>query len=239
MAAGTLLYAIGFGMYGFVSAYLLFMLAMVIITIGEMLVAPVGQAIVATLAPEDMRGRYMAVYGFSWVIPTAIGPLLAGLIMDNISPFWVWYAAGIVGLIAAAGFYMLERRVDASNMTAIGQRLDIMEKLEEGKISAIEAADMLEKVVEESWTKLSERGEQRQGRYLKIKVSDLASGVVRADLRLPVGLVNTVLYTGGRLSPTLEGLDITEIGKMIERSTKDGKPKVQDSGDERIEVELD
>ncbi|HMB25428.1 MAG TPA: MFS transporter, partial [Anaerolineales bacterium] len=36
MAAGSLLYAIGFAMYGFVAAFGLFILAMVIITIGEM-----------------------------------------------------------------------------------------------------------------------------------------------------------------------------------------------------------
>ena len=56
-------------MYGFVSLFLLFLLAMVIITIGEMFVSPIGQAIVARMAPEEMRGRYMAVFGFSWVHP--------------------------------------------------------------------------------------------------------------------------------------------------------------------------
>ncbi|HEY72016.1 MAG: hypothetical protein DRI81_01185 [Chloroflexi bacterium] len=111
MAAGTLLYAIGFGMYGFVSAYVLFLAAMVIITIGEMLVAPTSQALVAELAPDDMRGRYMAVFGFSWVIPSAVGPLLAGLVMDNFDPRWVWYAGGLVGLIAAWSFALLQRRV--------------------------------------------------------------------------------------------------------------------------------
>ena len=111
MAAGTLLYAIGFGMYGFVSTYVLFLAAMVIITIGEMLTAPTSQALVAELAPEDMRGRYMAVFGFSWVIPSAVGPLLAGLVMDNFDPRWVWYAAGLVGLAAAWSFALLQRRV--------------------------------------------------------------------------------------------------------------------------------
>ena len=110
MAVGTLLYAIGFGMYGFVSAYVFFLVAMVIITIGEMIVAPTSQALVARLAPEDMRGRYMAIFGFSWVIPSTTGPLLAGLIMDNADPRWVWYAAGLVGLLAAAGFALLQRR---------------------------------------------------------------------------------------------------------------------------------
>jgi len=111
MAVGTLLYAVGFGMYGFASAYVLFLVAMVIITIGEMIVAPISQALVAQLAPEDMRGRYMAIFGFSWVIPSTIGPLLAGLIMDNTDPRWVWYAAGLVGLIAAVWFVLLQRRV--------------------------------------------------------------------------------------------------------------------------------
>ena len=80
----------------------LFILAMVIITIGEMVVAPTQQAVVAKLAPEDMRGRYMAVFGFSWTIPTAVGPLLAGLIMDNYNPNWIWLGAGIIMLVASA-----------------------------------------------------------------------------------------------------------------------------------------
>lgn len=110
MAAGTALYAIGFAMYGLVGAYSLFLLAMVVITIGEMIVAPVSQALVAKMAPADMRGRYMAAFGFTWVIPGAVGPLLAGMIMDNTDPRYLWYAAGLVGLVAAGGFILLHRR---------------------------------------------------------------------------------------------------------------------------------
>ncbi|GAB4431032.1 MAG: MFS transporter [Anaerolineales bacterium] len=112
MALGSLLYAIGFGMYGFVSTVAFFVLAMVILTVGEMIVAPVGQALVAKFSPEDMRGRYMAVFGFSWAIPFAIGPYLAGLVLDNLEPHWLWYAAGVVGLLAVAGFYGLHRSTE-------------------------------------------------------------------------------------------------------------------------------
>jgi len=112
MALGTLLYAIGFGMYGFVSTYAFFMLAMVILTIGEMIVAPVGQALVAKFSPEDMRGRYMAIFGFSWAIPFAIGPYLAGRILDNLDPRLLWYSAGMVGLLAVTGFYGLYRSTE-------------------------------------------------------------------------------------------------------------------------------
>ncbi len=108
MIWGTLIYAVGFSMYGYVSAYWLFIVAMVIITFAEMLIAPTGQAIVAKLAPEDMRGRYMAVFGFSWTIPNAIGPLLSGLVMDNYNPNWVWFGAGIFMVISAGIFTYLQ-----------------------------------------------------------------------------------------------------------------------------------
>lgn len=110
MVIGNILYAIGFGMYGFVSAYWLMMVAMVIITIGEMLTVPVSQTVVSIFAPESMRGRYMAIYGFSWIIPSAIGPLLAGLVMDNLNPNLVWYAAGTLGIISAIGYWLLHDR---------------------------------------------------------------------------------------------------------------------------------
>jgi MFS family permease len=110
MLLGTLFYLVGFSMYGFVTAYALFVAAIVLITIGEMIVMPVSQAMAARFAPEDMRGRYMAVFGLSWAVPSAIGPWAAGLIMDNYNPNWVWYAAGIICGVAIIGFYVLHLR---------------------------------------------------------------------------------------------------------------------------------
>ncbi len=133
MAVGALLYAIGFSLYGFVSAYVLFLVAMVIITIGEMMTAPISQALTAQFAPEDMRGRYMAVFGFSWVIPMTVGPLLAGLIMDNGDPRWVWYAAGMVGLAAAVAFALLQRRVGRPAGQAV-QATEVVAAVWRGKV---------------------------------------------------------------------------------------------------------
>lgn len=109
MAAGTFLYVIGFSMYGFVSTYFLFVTAMVIITVGEMVVSPVAQSLVASFAPEDMRGRYMAVSGFSWGIPFAVGPYLAGLILDGPNPQLLWAAAGVIGIMSTVAFLALFR----------------------------------------------------------------------------------------------------------------------------------
>ena len=123
MAAGTLLYAIGFAMYGFVRVYSMFVLAMIIITIGEMIVAPMGQALVAKFSPEDMRGRYMAIHGFSWIIPFAFGPVLAGFVLDTYDPRLLWYFAGGIGLLAVLGFLTLhwrtERKSDEKDITPV------------------------------------------------------------------------------------------------------------------------
>ena len=107
MALGSLLYMVGLTMYGFVANYGLFVMAMLIITLGEMVVMPVGQTLVANFAPAAMRGRYMAIYALAWTIPSAMGPWAAGLIMDNYNPDWVWYAAGIFSAVAITGFYGL------------------------------------------------------------------------------------------------------------------------------------
>lgn len=121
LAFGAVLYVIGFGMYGFVNIYALFMVAMAVITLGEMVVIPVARAYVGQAAPEDMRGRYSGVMGFSWMIPWMIGPLLAGLIMDNGDPNWIWYGCAILGLVAAAGFLWLRNGREIVRLTPGGE----------------------------------------------------------------------------------------------------------------------
>ena len=100
MAAGSLLYAVGFAMYGFVPSYSLFVLAMVIITIGEMVVSPFQQSIVASFAPEHMRGRYMGVNGMTWALALILGPIL-GMKLLAFSASALWIACGALGLLAA------------------------------------------------------------------------------------------------------------------------------------------
>jgi MFS family permease len=109
MAIGTFLYAIGFALYGVITGFVLFVVAMIIITIGEMVLAPFQQSIVASFAPEDMRGRYMAVSGLTWSIAFTVGPYFAGLILDSANPNMLWFVSGFIGLLATAGFLLLNK----------------------------------------------------------------------------------------------------------------------------------
>jgi len=66
------------------------------------------QSIIARLAPEQMRGRYMATFNLSHEVANAVGPLAAGIIMDNYNPNWVWYAGGIICTISAIGYLLMQ-----------------------------------------------------------------------------------------------------------------------------------
>ncbi len=111
MALGTVFYTIGFSMFGVVSLYALFALAIVIITIGEMLIMPTSQALAANFAPEAMRGRYMAVFGLTWMLPAAVGPGAAGYVLDNFNPNWLWYIGGGLCAVSALAYYALHLRL--------------------------------------------------------------------------------------------------------------------------------
>ena len=113
MAFGTVFYMIGFFLFGIFTTYFLFVLNVVIITIGEMIVVPTSQALVAGFAPEAMRGRYMAVAGLSWAIPSTIGPGAAGYILDNYNPNLLWYIGGALCGLSVIAYYALHLRLGA------------------------------------------------------------------------------------------------------------------------------
>ena len=111
MALGTLFYMLGFSMFGFVSQYWLFVLAIMIITTGEMIVVPTSQTLAVNFASEEMRGRYMGVFGVTWMIPATIGPGAAGVILDNFNPNLLWYIGGVLCAVSALAYYGLHLKI--------------------------------------------------------------------------------------------------------------------------------
>lgn len=112
LALGSALYMVGITAFGLVSIYPLFLAAMLVVTVGEMVIMPVSQALASRFAPEEMRGRYMAVYGVSWMIPTTVGPVAAGLILDHptLDPNLVWYIGGALLGVSILGYLGLNGR---------------------------------------------------------------------------------------------------------------------------------
>jgi MFS family permease len=107
LAVGSLFYALGVGSVARGTGFPGFLLSMVILTIGELIMIPTSTALTANLAPPDMRGRYMGVYGLTWSVAMGIGPVLGGALNDRVAPVAIWYAGLLLGAVAAAGFVLL------------------------------------------------------------------------------------------------------------------------------------
>jgi MFS family permease len=109
LAVGSLFYALGVGSVAWGAGFTGFLLSMVILTIGEMIMIPTSTALTANLAPPDMRGRYMGMYGLTWGVAMGIGPVLGGTLNDQVAPVAIWYAGLVLAAIAMVGFIVLGR----------------------------------------------------------------------------------------------------------------------------------
>lgn len=113
MTLGTFFFAIGFLMIGFVQGVFMFLLAVIVITVGEMIAFPTNRVIAVNFAPPEMRGRYMAIYDLGWTIPATVSPAAAGLILDHYEPHLLWYIGGALCVLSALGFYALHLNMGA------------------------------------------------------------------------------------------------------------------------------
>jgi MFS family permease len=77
-------------------------------TAGELLHGATASAVVAQAAPEDTRGRHLAVYQLSWAVPIALAPaVLTALLELSATGMWLLLAAGAA--VSALGVLRLER----------------------------------------------------------------------------------------------------------------------------------
>jgi MFS family permease len=112
LIVGSLLYALGYLSFGWITQFGWALGAMAIITAGEIIHSPVTLSVIGELSPQDQRGRYMGFYGLSETIGIAMGPLLGGILLDAF-PFdlrLVWAPIASIALVAAIGYYLWARR---------------------------------------------------------------------------------------------------------------------------------
>ena len=88
---------------------------MILLTVGELIMAPTSTTLTAALAPPSMRGRYMGVLTLTWGISFGIGPVLGGILSDQFAPAAIWYGGLVMGLAAALGFLVLSRSARKGN----------------------------------------------------------------------------------------------------------------------------
>jgi MFS family permease len=112
LSIGAFFYMIAVGGIAFGSGFWGFWICMVVMTIGELILVPTASTYAANLAPPDMRGRYMSIFGLSWRIAIGTGPILGGVLNDNLGPKAIWVGGGLIGLISVMTFLVLIRRTE-------------------------------------------------------------------------------------------------------------------------------
>ena len=80
----------------------MFVWVMFVFVVGEMLWVPTSQAIVAALAPEDIRGAYMGAFGSTAAFGFALGPFTALQLRGAYGDDAAWYFFAAVSVVAAA-----------------------------------------------------------------------------------------------------------------------------------------
>lgn len=113
IAFGAFLYALGVSSVGIASSFPHFVASMAVGTLGEMIVVPSATAVTADLAPQAMRGRYMSVLGLTWSLGFGLGPVLGGIISDQLAPRALWPLMGSAALAGAVVYLAMTRWVSA------------------------------------------------------------------------------------------------------------------------------
>ena len=111
-------------------------------------------------------------------------------------------------------------------MSTSDERMKILELLQDGKITAAQAAQLLEAVVTSSAGPSGARPSiaapypaasgTGQGRWLRVRVTDMDTGKNRVNVRLPLSLVSSGIKMGMRFAPEVEGLSLDELTAFIQ-----------------------
>jgi len=123
-------------------------------------------------------------------------------------------------------------------MSTSEERLQILKMIEDEKISAAEAAELLRALDREDdqRTDVPMKGASTP-RWFRVRVTDIGSGRSKVSVNIPMGLVNAGIKMGARFAPELEGVDFDEISEMINSGAHGKIVDVVDNEEgERVEI---
>ncbi len=109
LAAGAVLYAVGFGLIPLAASTAGYAATVVVWTLGEIISVPVSGALTARLAPTALRGTYQGVIAATQGLAIFVGPALGGVVYQRAGEAVLWTSCLVVGFVAAGGFLGLVR----------------------------------------------------------------------------------------------------------------------------------
>jgi MFS family permease len=104
MAVAALLLGTGFGFAAFAFTLPMFVLSVVIWTLGEIAVTAVAPAVIADLSPVELRGLYQGIFGSALGLALFLGPALGGWVYERFGPSVLWSACFMLGCLLAISY---------------------------------------------------------------------------------------------------------------------------------------
>jgi MFS family permease len=101
LAAGLL--GLGYGAYALCADAWQYAAATAVWSLGEILAFPTSAAVVAALAPADLRGRYQGLYGLSFGAAMMLAPVLGSSALQRLGSRPLWTVCLLAALLVAAG----------------------------------------------------------------------------------------------------------------------------------------
>ncbi len=120
-------------------------------------------------------------------------------------------------------------------MATTEERMKILKMIEEGKLSAEEGAKLLSAL--SSGSKVAGGLTAGGAKWLRVRVTDMASGRPKATVQIPLSLIDAGMKIGAHFAPEVEGVNMDELMSAL-RSGMTGKiiDVTDDEDGEHVEI---
>jgi len=107
-------------------------------------------------------------------------------------------------------------------MATAEERMRILKRIDDGKISAEEGARLLSALSDGRRGQAMPSRMAGAARWLRVRVTDVATGRSKATVQIPIALLDAGMKIGAHFAPEVEGVDMSTIMEAL-RSGMTGK----------------
>jgi len=121
------------------------------------------------------------------------------------------------------------------------ERMMILKMVQDGKISADEAAKLFEALDKnkenENSDQKDEVGAKQHGKFFRVRITDADCGKIRANIRIPLNIMDIGAKFGAHFAPQIDGIESEELMRAV-RSGEVGKiiDVFDDEDGEHVEI---
>jgi hypothetical protein len=128
------------------------------------------------------------------------------------------------------------------------EKMRVLKMIQEGKLTPEEGMQLLDVLDEGTPVEAASKAARAEktparaegGRWFHVRVTDLETGKVRTNVRVPIGIVSMGMKMGARFAPQVEGIEFDKLSEFITEGVTGQIVDVTDSDDgEHVEIYIE